>query len=52
MGSLPLPPETDEAVTAAVAAGLSTFTSGASIGVIGIENDDTEQLTLATFELQ
>ena len=27
-------------------------TSGASIGVIGIENDDTEQLTLATFELQ
>jgi hypothetical protein len=27
-------------------------TSGASVGVIGIENDDTEQLTLGTFELQ
>ena len=27
-------------------------TSGASVAVIGIENDDTEQLTLATFELQ
>ena len=26
-------------------------TSGASVGVIGIENDLTEQLTLATFEL-
>jgi hypothetical protein len=27
-------------------------TSGSSVGVIGIENDTTEQLTLGTFELQ